>query len=135
MPAKPKAPKPKAKPRATPRSPGKRVSERDVAQLEGSIAAREAAPAGKALNRSSGQMSNRSGGQMVFGGEIVERKGYPRADGTRSGAKGPVRRMTLYFPPELAKQLAVQAALTSRDMSDIVSEAVADWIRDHGARS
>ncbi|MBZ0118835.1 MAG: hypothetical protein K8H88_17690, partial [Sandaracinaceae bacterium] len=108
---------------------------RDVAKLEGKLAAREAAPAGKVSNRSDGQTSNYLDGQMVLGGEIVERKGYPRADGTRSGAKGPVRRMTLYFPPELAKQLAVQAALTSRDMSDIVSEAVADWIRDHGARS
>lgn len=69
---------------------------------------------------------------MTLSSEIVERKGYPRADGTRSGAKGPVRRMTLYFPPELAKHLAVQAALAGCDMSDIVSEALTDWMRNHG---
>lgn len=136
MPPKTKTAKAKApasnKPRATPRSPGKAPSERQVQQLERQLAAREAAPAGKTSKGSNGQTSNRSDGQMMLGSEVVERKGYLRADGSRSGARGHVRRMTVYFPLGLGKQLAVQAALAGRDMSDILSEALTDWMRNRG---
>jgi len=33
--------------------------------------------------------------------------------------------MTIYMPPELAKRLAVYSAESDRDISDVVSEAVA----------
>jgi hypothetical protein len=42
-----------------------------------------------------------------------------RADGRE------VRRLTLYLPVELAKRLAIHCAEHDRDLSDVVSEAVA----------
>ena len=45
-----------------------------------------------------------------------------RADGSER------RRMTLYLPPALARRLAVYCAGAERDLSDVVTEAVAGWL-------
>lgn len=39
-----------------------------------------------------------------------------------------LRRLTLYLPAELAKRLAVHAAEADRDMSEVVAEALADYL-------
>jgi hypothetical protein len=51
--------------------------------------------------------------------KVLPRGVLPRADGRE------VKRMTIYMPPELAKRLAVYSAESDRDISDVVSEAVA----------
>lgn len=39
-----------------------------------------------------------------------------------------LRRLTLYLPADLARRLAVHAAEADRDMSEVVTEALADYL-------
>lgn len=38
------------------------------------------------------------------------------------------RRMTVYFPPELARQLSIYCASEGRQISDVVTEAVVQFL-------
>ena len=40
------------------------------------------------------------------------------------------RRMTVYFPPELARQLSIYCAVEGRQLSDVVTEAVVAFLYD-----
>ena len=69
----------------------------------------------------SGQTSKRPDVQASAPRGIVERK---RSEKTR--------RMTVYLPPDLATRLAVYCAQHGRDMSDVVTEAVARTLERPG---
>jgi len=53
--------------------------------------------------------------------------GHKRTKADESG--NPKRRMTLYFPSDLAKALAHRCVDLDRDVSDAVTEAVQLWLR------
>ena len=55
--------------------------------------------------------------------QASERSVVVRKDGRRR------RRTTIYFEPELARELKVFCASTGRELSSVVSEAVAAYIR------
>ncbi len=58
---------------------------------------------------------------------------FPRGPGLVRRASGRVRRrMTVYLPPELARELALHAVTQGEDVSDIVAAAVAKHLE--GAR-
>lgn len=57
---------------------------------------------------------------------LVERKGRILADGSRRGARA-LRRMTVYLPPGLAKQLSVFSAEHDCQYSEVVAEALGAW--------
>ena len=46
--------------------------------------------------------------------------------------RGEARNLKVTLPEELYKALRVQAALTDRPMSELVSEAVSDWLASLG---
>lgn len=62
---------------------------------------------------------------------VVTRKGRLRADGTRTEG-GDAARLTVYLPPDLAKELDVCAARLTRGRSSIVAEALGAWFSKEG---
>jgi hypothetical protein len=55
--------------------------------------------------------------------QTPKRSSIKRQDGRE------LRKMTLYLKPDLARALAVKAAETGEDMSQIVSDALGAWLK------
>lgn len=62
------------------------------------------------------------------GGPVTQTSGRSSARTLTRRDGRELRRLTLYLPAELAKRLAVHAAEADRDMSDVVAEALADYL-------
>lgn len=123
------------KPRAIPRRPGRKSVDEAAAQaLEMKLEAREGSEIQRIHERSDvrtfsdipaqpTQISRAVESGADDDKRIVRRKGRMRSDGSHDGART-LRRLTVYLPPELARELDVLAAQRGRDRSSLITEAV-----------
>ena len=123
------------KPRAIPRRPGRKSVDEAAAQaLEMKLEAREGSAVPMSSERSDvrtfsdepaepNQISRTAEAGADDDKRIVRRKGRMRSDGSHDGART-LRRLTVYLPPELARDLDILAAQRGRDRSSLITEAV-----------
>lgn len=107
-----------------PRRPGQKAppNEEQMQRLEAELEARGNGVAGQAIERPDARTSKPRASASAGRG-VVERVGRLRADGSRSGART-LRRMTIYLPPELARELEVHTLQCDDTVSNVIADAV-----------